>query len=136
LDQPQPSTPPPPGIAASLRALGATLQDIVATRVELAVVELREMREHGKAVLVLGVLAAIFGALGLLLAAMFVVLVFWDTHRIAAAGGVTALYLAIAAVALLRLRTRSLEAKTPFEATLREFMADRETLAGDHDDRA
>jgi uncharacterized membrane protein YqjE len=135
LDPPQSSAPPPPGIVASLRALGATLQDIVATRLELAVVELREMRDHGKTMVLLGVLAAVFGALGLLLAAMFVVLVFWDTHRIAAAGGVTAVYLAIAAIALLRLRTHSREAKPPFEATLREFAADREILAGDHDPR-
>jgi len=133
LDQPQPSAPPPPGIAASLRALGATLQDMVATRVELAVLELREMREHSKAMLLLAVVAAVFGALGLLLVAMFVVVVFWDTHRIAAAGGVTVLYLAIAAVALQRLRTRSRDAKPPFEATLREFAADREILKGDHE---
>ena len=47
--------------------------------------------------------------------------------------GVTVLYLAIAAIALQRLRTRSRDAKPPFEATLREFAADREILKGDHE---
>lgn len=122
--------PPPPGPGASLRSLGATLLQLVGTRAELAVVELREEGERRKEMLVLGVVAGLFLALGLLLAALLVVVIFWDSHRLAAIGGVTALYLAVALLAFLRLRQRARASPPPFEATLREFAADRDLLRG------
>jgi len=123
-----------PGKAAgtldSLRALGATLVEAVETRVELALVELREEGERRKGMLVLAVTGGLFLSLGLLLAAFFVVVFFWDTHRLAAIAGVTLLYLGIAAGAFLRLRAKAQSAPAPFEATLREFAADRDLLRG------
>src|SRR5262249_12283889 len=80
---------------ASLRALGATLADAATTRIELAVVELREEGERRKALLVLGVAGGVFLGMGLLLATFFVVVLFWETHRLAAIGAMTLLYLAI-----------------------------------------
>ena len=125
---------PPPssgtGPAASLRSLGATLLELVGTRAELAVVELRQEGERRKEELVLGVVAGLFLALGLLLAALFVVVFFWDTHRLAAIGGVTVLYLGIAAIAFIRLREKVRTSPPAFEATLREFAADRDLLRG------
>jgi len=123
-----------PGKAAgaldSLRALGATLVEAVETRVELALVELREEGERRKSMLVLAVTGGLFLSLGLLLAAFFVVVFFWETHRLAAIAGVTLLYLGIAAGAFLRLRVKAQSAPAPFEATLRELAADRELLRG------
>ncbi len=128
--EPQPSARSGTGPVASLRALGATLLEVVATRTELAVVELREEGERRKGELVLVAVGALFLALGLLLVALLVVVFFWDTHRMVALGGVTALYLGIAAFAFLRLRARVAAAPQPFEATLRELAADRELLRG------
>jgi uncharacterized membrane protein YqjE len=113
-----------------LRALGAALFEVVATRTELAVVELREEGDRRKEELVLAAVGALFLALGLLLVALLVVVLFWDTHRMVALGGVTALYLGIAAFAFLRLRAKVAAAPQPFEATLRELAADRELLRG------
>lgn len=121
------------GPAASLRALGATLLELVGSRVELAVVELREEGERRKGMLVLAAVGALFLALGLLLVAGFIVLLFWDTHRLAALGAVTLVYLGIAAFCFLRLRQQQLSAPPPFEATLRELAADREMLGGRHE---
>jgi uncharacterized membrane protein YqjE len=121
------------GPAASLRALGATLLELVASRIELAVVELREEGERRKGMLALAVVGALFLALGLLLVAGFIVLLFWDTHRLAALGVVTLVYLGIAAYCFLRLRQQQLSAPPPFEATLRELAADREMLGGRHE---
>lgn len=121
------------GPAASLRALGATLLELVGSRVELAVVELREEGERRKGMLVLAAVGALFMALGLLLMAGFIVLLFWDTHRLAALGIVTLVYLGIAAFCFVRLRQQQLEAPPPFEATLRELAADREMLGGRHE---
>ena len=121
---------PHPGarMASSLRSLGTTLVEIVATRVELALVELREEGLWRRQALVLAVVGGLFLAMGLLLAAFFFVVLFWDSHRLAAIAAVTLLYLSIAAVAFLRLRTRSRNRPPPFEATLRELAADREAL--------
>lgn len=121
------------GPAASLRALGATLLELVGSRIELAVVELREEGERRKGMLTLAVVGALFLALGMLLVAGFIVLLFWDTHRLAALGVVTLVYLGIAAYCFLRLRHELLAAPPPFEATLRELAADREMLTGRHE---
>ena len=120
----------PAGPLDSLRALGATLAEAVETRIELALVELREEGERRKQMLVLAVTGGLFLAMGLLIAAFLVVVVFWDTHRLAAIAGVTLLYLGIAAAAFLRLREKVRSAPAPFEATLRELAADREMLKG------
>jgi len=119
-----------PGPIASLRALGATLLELVGTRGELALVELREEGERRKEMLGLALAGALFLGLGLLLAALFVVAVFWDTYRLAAIGVVTLLYLGIAAGAFMRLREKLRSSPPPFEATLRELAADRELLRG------
>jgi uncharacterized membrane protein YqjE len=119
---------PDPGLVASLRGLGATLAGLVGTRAELALVELREMTERRKQALVLAAVGCVFLALGLLLAAFFVVVLFWDTYRLAATAGVTLLYLAIGIGTLLRLRAKQEASPQPFEATLRELSLDREML--------
>ncbi len=87
-----------------------------------------EQAAQRKALLILAVAAAVFGAMGLLLIAFFVVVIFWDTYRLTAIAAVTLLYLGIAAGALLRLRAKARAMPPPFEATLRELAADREML--------
>jgi uncharacterized membrane protein YqjE len=121
------------GPAAALRSLGATLAGLVATRVELAVVELREEGERRKAMLVLASTAGAFLFVALLLATLFVLAVYWDTHRLAAIGGMTLLYLALGLGAIVRMRFLAANAPPPFEATLRELAADRELLGGRHE---
>lgn len=116
------------GLGASLRSLGSALLDAVGTRAELALTELREEGERRREMLVLGLVAGLFFGLALLLAALFVVVIFWDTHRLAALGGVTLLYAGVAAVALGALRAKQRASPAPFEATLRELAADRELL--------
>jgi uncharacterized membrane protein YqjE len=121
------------GPASALRSLGATLTEIVAARVELAVVELREEGERRKSMLVLAATAGAFLGLALLLATLFVLAVYWDTHRLAAIGGMTLLYLAVGVGAIARMRFLAAAAPPPFEATLRELAADRELLGGRHE---
>ena len=117
-----------PGPLEALRALGASFLALIGTRAELLVVELREEGERRKEMLVLAGVAAVFLALGLLLVAFFVVVLFWDTHRIVAAGAVTLAYLGIGAGALARLRQKARSSPSPFEATLAEFAKDLEML--------
>ena len=118
----------PAGAFDSVRALGATLVDAAGTRVELALVELREQGERRKQLAVLAVTGAVFLVMALLLAAFLAIAFFWDTYRIAAIATVTLLYLGIAAAAFLQLRAKARAMPAPFEATLRELAADREML--------
>jgi len=119
---------PERGLVSSLRALGATVAQLAGTRAELALVELGEMAERRKRALVFIIVGSVFLAMGLLLAAFFVVALFWDTYRLAAIAGVTLLYLAIGVGTLLRLRALEEASPKPFEATLRELSLDREML--------
>lgn len=115
----------------ALRALSASFVALLAARVELAVVELREEAERRTELAVLGATAGVFAALAALLFALLVVLLFWETHRVAAAGAVTLAYLAIALAALGRLRRRARESPPPFQATLAELERDVRDLRGE-----
>ena len=122
-----------PGISTSLRSIGANLLALVHTRVELVVTELQEEKEHLIGMAVLAAVSALFLALGLLLVAMFIVVLFWDSHRVLAAGGVTVLYLALGAIALRRLRAMARASPPLFAATLAEFEKDLQLVRG-HDE--
>ena len=114
----------------SLRALAASFLGLVRTRVELAIVELQEEGERKKAVLVLAATAGVFLTLGALLFAIFIIVCFWDTHRVAAAGVMTLLYLAIGAYSLMRLKQSAAASPPPFAATLEELKRDVDALRG------
>jgi uncharacterized membrane protein YqjE len=114
----------------SLQALAASMLALVRTRLELVAVEFREEGERRKQMALLGIVAGVFFALAALLFAMFIVVLFWDSHRVAAAAGVTVAYLAIALGALASLRSRRRELPPPFEASLAELARDVEALRG------
>lgn len=118
---------------ALLQALVASMMALVRTRVELAVVEFREERERLKHIVLLGIVAGVFLALVAVLFAVFIVVLFWDSHRVAAAAGVTVAYLAIGLGAVASLRRRIRELPLPFEASLAELGQDVEALRGAHE---
>lgn len=121
------------GLFASARALGVTLLDIVGTRAELALVELREEGERRKAIAAWLAVAGFCLALAIVFASLLVIAFFWDTHRLAAIGGVSLFYLAGAAAAFAHISARMRASPAPFEATLRELAADREALRRSHE---
>jgi uncharacterized membrane protein YqjE len=108
----------------SLRALSANLIALVCDRAELIAVEFQEAKARNEQKIILLIVAALFITMGMLLAAFLVIVLFWDTHRMLAAGGVTALYLAIGVSALMRLRTIHRNSPAPFAATMSEFAND------------
>lgn len=121
---------PPTGPGASLRSLGSAVAELVSTRAQLLVLELREEGDRRKQMLALALVSGLFLALGLLLAAFFVIVFFWDTHRLVAIGTVTLVYLGIGAGALVRLTVKARASPPPFEATRAEFARDLEMLRG------
>lgn len=115
-------------LLASAGNLLATLLSIGRTRLELLTVEVQlEIRRTAELAvwLVIAIQAAM---VGLIMAAFWVVIAFWDTHRLLAAGMVTAAFLGIAFVATLVL-ARKVRVKPPFlGGTLAELARDSERL--------
>ena len=109
---------------SALRAIGGTLNELFRIRGALFAVELGEEIERRKRLVVLALLAFAFLHTALLLATLFIVVVFWDTHRIAASGAMAALYLGFGAAAIMRFRLESAASPPPFAASLGELDRD------------
>lgn len=116
------------GLLDSVRQLAQTAVGLVETRLEIIVTELEEEKLRLRQTLILAVAAGFCVAVAALLAVMFVVVVFWDTHRLAAIGGLLALFLGGGAVAGLALWRQAGAHARLFETTLAELRKDRERL--------
>jgi uncharacterized membrane protein YqjE len=117
------------GILQSLRSLAATGVALVQTRLDLLVTEIEEERVRLLQVLfwALGALFSI--VLGVLLLVMLVIVLFWDSHRIAALSALAGLFLAAGAAMAATVRARMRERPRMFSATLAELGKDRESLS-------
>ena len=116
------------GLAASLRRLSATLIEILQTRLELVATEYEEGRAWLRTLLVYGVAAVFFVGLGAILLTLFVVLLFWDSHRLIAIGGVAVFYLLLAAGSWALLRAKARKRPRFLSATIAELAKDRAVL--------
>lgn len=125
------SAAPEGGPTSSLRALGADLAALARVRLELLAVELKQESERQKQLLSLTVVAALFLAAGFFALAVLVVVVFWDSYRVASLVAVCAAYLGVGGWAVLRLRAILRDRPAPLAATLAEFQRDLDMLKGD-----
>jgi len=124
-----PGTAPAGGLRHALARAGSSLVGLVRTRLELASVEYLELRERTFSRLVLTAVAVVSFAFAVLMASALVVVLFWDTHRIAALAALTLVYAAIGAGAWWRLKAQGRAAAAPFAATLAELERDGEWLS-------
>ena len=129
MDERQPGSVRDSGLLASLRRLAATVVELLQTRLELIAVELEEERNRVFRLLILSVVAGFFLALGIITLTFFIILLAWDTHRLLAAGLLTAAYLAIGALAAVNARNAAKAASRLFSASLAELRKDRDDLA-------
>jgi uncharacterized membrane protein YqjE len=116
------------GLLHSLRTLLATLLATVRTRGELLQVELEEERLRIAGITVFAVAAASFLALAVLLLSFFLILLFWDSHRVVVAGLLALLYLLIGIICALVARQRLRAKSKLFAASLAELAKDSERL--------
>lgn len=127
-DTAQQARGPVSGLFRSLANLLATAIGIVQTRLELLSTELQEEVHRVAELMVWSVVALLAAGAGLFLLALVVILLFWDTHRVLAAVGVTSAFFVIAIVAAFVLRAK-LRAKPPLlDATIAELKKDRDSL--------
>lgn len=117
------------GLFESLKTLAGSLIGIVHTRLELLSNDIAEERAHFTALLVLGLVALFCLGVGAVLLAILIAVVFWESHRLAALGGLTGFFLVAGAglawLALHKARTRP----RLFEASLAELSKDRQQLS-------
>ena len=119
-----------PGLLGSARAVLAGLVEIGQTRLQLASTELEEERLRLAELLLYASMALFFLGVGLVLASLLLVLLFWDGPRLLVLGLLTALYLAVGAALAIGWR-RKARAKPPLLATtIAELQRDREALLG------
>jgi uncharacterized membrane protein YqjE len=111
-------------ILAAAGRISATLVAMVGTRLELAAVEFQEDARRLLGYLAWSLLAAFLAAGAVMLAALFIILLFWDTYRLQAVAAMAAVLAIGAGLIVMSVRSR-LNAQTPlFAATLAELRND------------
>jgi uncharacterized membrane protein YqjE len=116
------------GLLHSVRNLAHTLIAAAQTRLEILATELEEERLHLEQLLTLAVAAAFCVAMGVLLAVLFIVVFFWDTHRLESIAVLAGTFLAGGAAFAWALRSRARARGKPFAATRGEFARDSAAL--------
>jgi uncharacterized membrane protein YqjE len=104
--------------------LAGSLLESVGTRVDLFATELREDGERGVRLMAWALAALLTAILGALMAGVTLIIVFWDTHRVTAAAGVTAAFLVAAVACAAAFRRRLREKPRLLDATRSELQKD------------
>jgi uncharacterized membrane protein YqjE len=114
------------GLAASLRKLGGTFVKVLHTRGELLAREFERERVQLTHLVLLGLGALFFLSLGALTLTLFIIVLFWDSHRLATIASLTLFYLALGIGFALTARRRAARTTRPFAASVAQLKKDRE----------
>ncbi|WP_070334053.1 phage holin family protein [Pseudomonas aeruginosa] len=112
----------------SLRRFGAAFLGLLHGHVELFGIELQEQKANTLRLLLFAGLALVFALLLLVRLSLLVLIVFWDTNRLAAALGLCLFYVIGSLFCGWRLYQSINDESSPFSATLEELANDRERL--------
>jgi uncharacterized membrane protein YqjE len=121
------------GLMESLKRLASTLTSIVSTRLELLASELQEERLWLTQMSLYALFAIFCFGMGLLLLTIFVVVLFWDDHRLAVLGGLCILFIVLGALMANILRVKARSRPKLFTVSIAELSKDREQLDVDHE---
>ena len=116
------------GILDSLTNLAASLVAIAHTRLELLSVDLEEEREHLLLLLVCTLTALFCIGVGVVLSAILLVAIFWDSYRLQVLGFLAVLFLVVGIATWLHAMRRARTKPRLFEASLTELFKDRQQL--------
>lgn len=117
----------------SIKRLLSTLASIVSTRLELLANELQEERLHLTQMLVLALFTLFCFGVGVLLLTAFIVVLFWDEHRLAALGTLSVVFFALGVLTAVLLRSKMEVKSKLFSVSLAELAKDREQLSTRHE---
>lgn len=116
------------GLLGSLKSITALAVAIAHNRLDLLSTDLEVAREQLVSVLITVLVALFCLCFGALLLALFVVVLFWDTHRLIALGAVTGLFILAGGFCLLRVLRALRAMPATFEASLAELAKDYKAL--------
>ena len=116
------------GIVQSLRNLAATLVALLRTRFELLATEIEEERIRLLQLLFWAAGALFFLCVGILLLTLLLVVVFWDSYRIAAIAVLAGVFLAVGVGMAIGVRNRMYARSRIFSASLDELARDKDQL--------
>lgn len=120
------------GLMGSIRQLLSTVTSIASTRLELLANEVQEERLRLTQMLLFTLFALFCFGVGILLLTAFIVVLFWDDHRLAVLGALSAIFFALGALTAMLLRSKAQAKPRLFSASLAELAKDRAQLsAGD-----
>lgn len=118
-------------ITAAAGRIVANVLDLARTRLELAAIELQEGAHRLLGYLAWALAAAVLALFALALVVLFVLVLFWDTHRLAAVGGMAVLFILGSLFAFMKAKA-GLAARPPMlPATLAELRKDAAALKGE-----
>jgi len=120
------------GLMGSIKQLLSTATSIASTRLELLANEVQEERLRLTQMLLFTLFALFCFGVGILLLTAFIVVLFWDDHRLAVLGALSAIFFALGALTAMLLRSKAQSKPRLFSASLAELTKDRAQLsAGD-----
>lgn len=114
--------------ASSPRRLGAAFLGLLHSHVELFGIELQEQKARTVSLLLFAGLALVFALLLLIGLSALVLVLVWDSYRLAGILGLCGFYALAALFCGLRLKAAVFDESSPFSATLEELANDRERL--------
>jgi uncharacterized membrane protein YqjE len=117
-----------PGLLGSLRTLTSGILESAHDRIALISTELQEEKFRLIQIFI-WISAAVFTAImAVTFASLTIVFAFWESNRIAALGGLTALYIGGVIFIILGFRRFLARQPRPFDATIRELKEDAECI--------
>lgn len=118
------------GLFESVKLLLATLVSIAHTRIELVTTEIREEAQRLESVLVRTLAALFFLGVGIVLAAVTIIIALWDSYRLVSAVVLAAGFLFAGGMLWLSVRKSIRERPRMLDATLGELERDEQELRG------
>ena len=116
------------GLLDSLKTLTATVVAMAYNRLHLLSADIEIARERIFSLFITVIVALFFLCFGALLLSLFIVVIFWDTHRLLALGTVTGLFIGVGSILLIRAMSAIKKMPATFEASLAELAKDHEQL--------
>ncbi len=121
------------GLLGAAKRLLCTLTSIASTRLELLANELQEERLRLTQMLFFALAAFFCFSMAVLLLTVFIVVLFWDSHRLAVLGGLGMVFVVSGVLLAMLLRSKAQEKPKLFSVSLGELARDRAQLEGGHE---
>ncbi len=116
------------GLLHSIKHLAQTLLAAAQTRLEILATEIEEERVRLEQLLLIALAAVFCLGMAVVLSVAFMVIYFWDTHRLITVGMLAVTFLAMAAALGWILRIKAKTRPKPFAITRGELAKDRAML--------